>query len=132
MNLCLVGSAVAGLGAALGHAYLGERLVLRPMFKARGDNRVLSVEATRRVIRWVWHLPSIAWAQVAAVTIWFVLLAPPLYAGPTTGAGFAALTWLGVGIYLSGALANLWAMRKPHVGNILLTVAAAGLALGSL
>ncbi|MEZ6022940.1 MAG: hypothetical protein R3C16_05905 [Hyphomonadaceae bacterium] len=32
-----------------------------------GDNRVLAI-LTCRLLRWVWHLPSFAWALIAAAT----------------------------------------------------------------
>lgn len=125
MNLFLALSAAAGMGAALGHSYLGETRVLRPMFGARGDNRTLANVATRRVIRWVWHLPSLAWAQIAAVTFWFAVgLAAP---APV----LTSFAYFGAAVYLTGALANLWALRKPHIGSGLLTLAAVALALGA-
>ena len=122
MNLLVLTSVLAGLGSAIGHSYLGERYVLRPMFAARGDNRVLGVASMRRVTRWVWHLPSFAWAQVALATLWLTLAAP---------AELRMFSYFGAAIYLTAALANLWAMRAPHVGNILLTIAAATLLLGA-
>jgi len=122
MNLFLIASALAGLGSAIGHSYLGERYVLRPMYAARGDNRTLAVASMRRVIRWVWHLPSFAWAQIALTTIWL------------TAQNEVSLPWFasfGAGIYLTSAAANLYALRSLHVGNILLTLAALGLIAGA-
>ena len=125
MNIYLIASAMAGIAAAAGHAYLGERHVLRPMFAHRGDNRVLGNPVSRRVIRWVWHLPSFAWAQIAAATMWFAIYPP----APGTG-GIELLAFFGIGVYLTGAIANFWAIRKIHIGNALLAFAALALALG--
>lgn len=122
MNVFLIASALLGLFAAVAHIYLGERFVLGPMFEAREGNRVLSNATMRRLLRWVWHLPSFAWAVVAAATLWFGLGRP---AEP------AFLVAIGVGVYATGALANLWAMRGPHVGNIVLALAAITLWLGA-
>jgi hypothetical protein len=124
MNFYLLASALAGLGSAIGHSYLTERFLLRPMYAARGDNPVLAIASMRRVIRWVMHLPSFAWAQVALTTLWLAL------SGPSDA--LTAFAYFGAGIYLTSALANLWALRRPHVGNILLTVAALGLIAGAL
>ena len=79
----------------------------------------------RRLLRWVWHLPSFAWAQIAAATLWLAL-APAAW--DETAA--TLLLYFGVGIYMTGALFNALAMRGPHLGNILLTVAALTLWLG--
>lgn len=125
MNVLLIVSAIAGFGSAIGHAYLGERLVLGPLFAGRGDTRVLAIPYMRRLLRWVWHLPSFAWAQVAAATLWLAL-APAAW--DETAA--TLLLYFGVGIYMTGALFNALAMRGPHLGNILLTAAALTLWLG--
>lgn len=122
MNWYLLASAAAGLFAAAGHSYLGERFVLLPLYADGGDNRVLQRPTMRRLLRWVWHLPSFAWATIGAATLWFAI----------GGRGdIATLATLGGGIYLTGALANLWAMRGPHVGNIALGIAAVTLWLGA-
>ena len=123
MNLYLAAAALAGLSSAVGHSYLSERYILRPMYAARGDNRVLAIASMRRVIRWVFHLPSFAWAQIALTTLW-------LATQNTDAATLTLFAYFGAGIYLTGALANLWAMRRPHVGNILLAIAALGLIAG--
>lgn len=126
MNWLLIASAAFGLTAAVGHAYLGERFVLRPMFKAAGDNRVLAAPRMRRLLRWVWRLPSFAWAQIAAATLWLVLAPAALDDGAR-----ALLVYFGVGIYMTGAVFNAWAIRGPHLGNIVLTLASLTLWFGA-
>ena len=96
--------------------------MLAPLFKAPGDNRVLKTATSRRLIRWVWHLPSFAWAQIAGATLWLAL--DPAAMGERAQ---TLLLFLGVGVYMTGAVFNAWAMRGPHVGNILLTLASLAL-----
>lgn len=125
MDLLLFASALLGFGSALGHAYLGERYVLRPLLKTPGDNGVLNTPSSRNLLRWVWHLPSLAWAQIAAATFWLAL-APNAFGA----AGQALLVYFGVGIYVTGAILNAWSMRGLHLGNILLSLAALTLWFG--
>jgi hypothetical protein len=123
MNVLLIVSAIAGFGSAIGHSYLGERFVLRPLFA--DPQGVLKVAATRRITRWVWHLPSFAWAQVAAATLWLALSPQALDANAQ-----ALLAYFGVGIYAAAAFFNALGLRRPHVGNILLSIAALTLWFG--
>ncbi len=125
MNVLLIASALLGFASAFGHAYLGERFVLRPLFAASGENRVLNKRSYRSLIRWVWHLPSFAWLQIAAATLWLALSPSALDANAQS-----LLLYFGVGIYMTGAVFNAWALRGPHVGNILLTLASAALWFG--
>jgi hypothetical protein len=125
MNALLIASALAGFGSAFGHAYLGERFILRPLLAAPGESRVLAKPYIRRLLRWVWHLPSLAWAQIAAATLWLAF-APDAMDAATQ----ALLVYFGVGIYMSGAILNAVAMRGPHLGNILLTLASLALWFG--
>lgn len=125
MNFLLLASALLGLASALGHAYLGERFVLGPLLKTLGDNRVLKTRSSRSLLRWVWHLPSFAWAQIAAATLYLALSPSAFDATATT-----LLLYFGIGIYMTGAVLNAWAMRGPHVGNILLTLASLALWFG--
>lgn len=125
MNWLLVISALAGFGSAIGHSYLSERFVLRPLFAARGENRILANASTRRLLRWVWHLPSFAWAQIAGATLWLAI-----YPQTMDNTARTFLLYFGVGVYMTAAFFNLFALRRPHVGNILLTLAALTLWLG--
>lgn len=125
MNILLVASAALGFGSAVGHAYLGERFVLRPLLNTPGDNRVLKTATSRSLLRWVWHLPSFAWLQIAAATLWLALSPSAFDPGAK-----ALLVYFGAGIYMTGAVFNAWAMRGPHVGNILLTLASLALWFG--
>lgn len=118
MNLLLIVSAIAGFGSALGHSYLSNRFVLRPLYAKSAGNRILEDSIQRRLMYAMWHLPSIVWALVAGATLWLAL-SPGAF--DTTAR--TLLLYFGIGIYMPAALWNAIAFRGPHVGNILLTIA---------
>jgi hypothetical protein len=126
MNLLLIVSAIAGFGSAIGHSYLSERYVLRPLYAATNGNRILENPINRRLMYAMWHLPSIAWTLVAAATLWLALAPEWFDASART-----LLVYFGIGIYMPAALWNLVAFRGPHVGNILLTIASLTLWFGA-
>lgn len=125
MNVLLIISAIAGFGSAIGHSYLSERFVLGPLLTAPGDNRIWRTASNHRLMRAMWHLPSFAWAQVAAATLW-IAFSPEIPNAQAT----AMLAYFGVGAYGMSAAINALCMRKPHIGNILLSVAALTLWFG--
>ncbi|MEQ1493851.1 MAG: hypothetical protein ABL871_03310 [Terricaulis sp.] len=125
MNWLLIVSAIAGFGSAIGHSYLSERFVLGPLLAAPGDNRIWRSPSNHRLMRAMWHLPSFAWAQVAAATLWIAFSSVTPDAQAT-----AVLVFFGVGAYGLSAAINAFCMQKPHVGNILLGVAALTLWFG--
>ncbi len=129
MSLFLWISAAAGFVSAAGHSFLSEKFILAPMFRARGDNPALAAAPMRRVIRWVNHLPSLAWAQVAAATVWFAAGAPG--SEDWARAALPAFAIFGAGIYLTAAIVNAYALRRVHLGNVLLTAAGAALLAGA-
>jgi hypothetical protein len=126
MTQLLIVSAIAGLGSAIGHSYLSERYILRALFAATNGNRILENPVNRRLMYAMWHLPSIAWSLVAAATLW-------LYFEPQAFDATARilLVGFGFGIYMPAALWNAIAFRRPHVGNILLTIASLALLFGA-
>ncbi|MEQ1491568.1 MAG: hypothetical protein ABL932_13570 [Terricaulis sp.] len=125
MNVLLIISAIAGFGSAIGHSYLSERFVLEPLLAAPGDNRIWRAPSNHRLMRAMWHLPSFAWAQIATATLW-VVFNPEAFDLQAT----AMLAYFGVGTYAVSAALNALCMQKPHVGNILLSVAALTLWFG--
>ena len=129
MSPFLALSAAAGFASAIGHSLLSEKILLRPMFAARGDNRVLQNAATRRVIRWVFHLPSIVWALTAAAKLFLAAGAP--YTDDWRRSTLPAFAFFGAAIYFRAAVVNAYALRRIHLGNVLLTIAGAGLLLGA-
>lgn len=125
MSMLLIASAVLGFATAIGHSAIGERYVLTPMFDERGDNRVLARAPMRSIIRWVWHLPSFAWAQIAGATAWLAIWPDAFDASAR-----ALLVYVGVGVYMTAAFFNALALRRPQPGNILLPLAALALWFG--
>lgn len=69
MNATMLNTA-GGLAVLIGitHSYLGETRILRPMYAQyklpvlRGSDR-----ATKNVLRFAWHLTSVAWAGLGGV-----------------------------------------------------------------
>jgi hypothetical protein len=55
---------------AVAHSYLGERYILMRLFRRGGLPKLFGGEDfTRRTLRFVWHLTSIAWLGLAAVLL---------------------------------------------------------------
>lgn len=140
MNFLLLVSAAAGFASAIGHSVLSEKILLAPLFRHRGDNPALAVAPSRRIVRRVFHLPSLVWAQTAAATAWFAAGAPGsgrLAAedwanGDWANAALPAFAIFGAAIYLTAATANAEGLRRVHIGNVLLTIAGAALLAGAL
>lgn len=118
MTLALIISAIAAGLAAISHSFAGERRVLHPLFENRGASAALSISGSRRLIRAVWHMPSIIWVLTGLVTYGFV------YHG-TTPPGFFAI--YGALLYGLCALIKGWALRSIHLGPLLLLLAGAAL-----
>jgi hypothetical protein len=125
MNLLLIVSAIAGFGCAIGHSYLSERFILRPLYAKSAGNRILESPVNRRLMYAMWHLPSIAWTLVAAATLWLAF-APEAFDATAR----LLLVYFGIGIYMPAAVWNAIAFRGPHIGNILLTIASLTLWFG--
>jgi hypothetical protein len=55
-------------GLALAHSYLGERLILGPLFRpSERPRHFRSDRVVQRTLRSTWHLTSIAWLGLASV-----------------------------------------------------------------
>ena len=64
--------AAAGLGclAAVAHSYLGERYLLRRLFRRQDLPRLLgSVDFTKGTMRFAWHITSVAWLGFASLLV---------------------------------------------------------------
>lgn len=131
MNIALLLSGLLGVASAAGHSWLSERYVLRPLL-AESDSRVLASPAMRRLMRAVWHLPSASWALTGVLTYGFVHHG---MVNDLTASQSAPPVWFvvyGALVYGLPAAANAWALRKVHPGNVLLSLAAALLIVGSV
>jgi hypothetical protein len=70
MNTALLIAASLLVALGIAHSYLGERYILIRLFR-RGDLPRLfgETEFTQRVLRFAWHLTTIAWWGLAALLI---------------------------------------------------------------
>lgn len=102
---------------AIVHSYLGERYILIRLFRRDNLPRLFGSDwFTKRTLRFVWHVTSVAWLGFAAL---LVLLAQDV--APSPGALLKAIA---VTFFLTGAIAGL-ASRGRHLSwLVFLTVAA--------
>ena len=96
----LLVAAGTALFIAAAHSYLGEKRIF-PRLLDRADPPTLSGSTTlmRSIVRWAWHLTSLAWVALAAILI--ALLDDPSHLRQTVGAIIA--TYLGIGAILTFA-----------------------------
>ncbi|WP_342119357.1 hypothetical protein [Pseudoduganella sp. OTU4001] len=79
------------LVVGMGHSYLGERYLLQRIFRRCELPKIFgSSDYTRRILRFAWHLTTVAWLGLAGVLL--LLAHPP--ANPRTIALVVALTFL--------------------------------------
>jgi uncharacterized membrane protein YfcA len=92
---------------AAAHSYLGEKRIF-PRLLDRAEPPTLGGSATlmRSIVRWAWHLTSLAWVALAAVLI--ALFGDPSQLRQSVGAVVAA--------YLSvGAIVTFATTRGRHI-----------------
>lgn len=116
-NLMLIASGGLGVFACIAHAWLGERFILRPLY-AEGASTILKNPRTRDLVRAVWHIPSAAWGILGALLIYASM----------TSATAPLLSYAAAGVFLVSGLANFAALRRAHIGAVVL-ISAAALAL---
>lgn len=117
----LVLAGLVGGGTAVVHGVLIQRLVVRPYgsFLATAPK---TPAAIRRIMPLLVHFSTIAWLLGA-----LALIAAAGWFGPQA----RLATGLSVGgLYLMGALANLWGTRGRHPGWMLMAVALGLIAVG--
>ena len=119
MAFLLFLSGLAAIATGVGHSWLGERYVLGPLLASTPEPQSLRQPVQRRLLRAVWHLPSLIWAIMGIAT--FVL-------AWTNQFDWRFLIVFGA-IYVASAAGNLFAVRGPHVGQALLLTAAGLMAL---
>lgn len=120
MNPWLLVAALSYLTLALAHSYLGERDVLRPLF-AQSWNIGLPRGLMEALLRWAWHLTSIAWLAAGAT-----LAAAAL--GSAVPA--VAIDWLGVAALVSAAVMFI-GLRGVHAAWAIFALAALGCFVGA-
>lgn len=114
-------AAVLAFITPVGHSWLGEKHLVGPLLSAEPLPPVLRPAINRRLVRWVWHLPSAIWAVLGLYILWAAV------AGAMTQ---SISVVLGVVFAISG-LANMGATRRVHFGWVLLFAIAACLWLGA-
>jgi hypothetical protein len=113
------GAAVLGIACALGHSLISERKFLRPLY-AEPRSGLLAPRAMRDIIRVVFHIPSMAWAVLG-----IAVLVARIEGGNQLLSIVAAIIFIGSGI------GNLAALRRPHIGGLMM-IGAAALTLADL
>jgi len=114
MNALYLASGLAMI-AAVGHSYLSERLVLRPLRNETLQGSVFSEAVAKKLASAMFHLASLCWAGMA---ISMLLLEP-------SGVESRATLHIYATIYAVSGLGNFWATGRPHPGGVVLLAAAA-------
>jgi hypothetical protein len=124
MNWQTASLAMAGLiggGTAVIHGVLTQRLMVRPIEALMASDRRIA-GPIRRLIPLLLHFSTIAW-----LTGGLALIVAACWLGPQ--ARLATALCVG-GLYLYGALGNLWGTRGRHPGWMLMTAALALIVVG--
>ena len=103
-------ASVLALLTALGHSYLTERMLLRPLRAETALGSVFSGEAPKKLATAMFHFPSLCWIGMA---ISMLLLEP-------ASGGYRETLHIYAGIYAVSGIGNFWAVGRPHPGGILL------------
>jgi hypothetical protein len=107
------GAATFGIACAIGHSLISERMFLQPLF-ARPRTGLFAARAMRDITRVIFHIPSMTWAVLG-----LGVLTARIEGGNQLLSIVAAIIFTGSG------LGNLSALRRPHVGGLLMLGAAA-------
>lgn len=126
MNGWLLLAMVLVIGIGVAHSLLGEALILRPLFahlERSGATLRLSARFTQRVLRFAWHVTTLAW--------WGLALVLSVYAYPTSVEPRAAV--LAIVAATLGITAGVIAIssRGAHFAWILFALASASTLLGA-
>ena len=63
-------AALLATGIALAHSYLGERYILVRLFRRELPKLGGSDLFTKRILRFAWHITSVAWIAMGAALLW--------------------------------------------------------------
>jgi hypothetical protein len=121
MNALYILAALLAFCASAGHSWLGEKFILGPLLKSEPLPGILKPEINRRLVRYVWHLPSVLWAVLGCYMLW---------AGLAGEMSRPTAIILGALFVVSG-IANMAAVRRFHFGWALLFSIAAALWIGA-
>ncbi len=100
-TICAIGSLI--------HSWLGERQLLGPVLSAERHNGSLAEgSSARRVLRFAWHLTSLAWLALGAILV-ALALSPPNFLGVSVLLIVTVVLWL-------NGLITLLAGGVRHIG----------------
>jgi hypothetical protein len=117
MNAWLLVAALLTFLVGLAHSYLGERFVLSRLFRRTALPKLMGSEgAMRRVLRFAWHLTTVAWWGFAALLV--------LLAAEGVDARRAALLSVAVTFAVSAAVAGVTS-RGRHLAWVVFSAIAA-------
>jgi hypothetical protein len=120
-DVALVLAGLIGSGVAVVHGILTQRLMIRPLQALFPADKRISAPV-QRLVPLLLHLSTVSWfaggLALIAAACWF-----------TPDARLATGLFVG-GLYLYGALGNLWGTRGRHPGWMLYTVALALIGFG--
>ena len=63
-------AALLAMGIALAHSYLGERYILIRLFRRELPKLGSSDVFTKQILRFAWHITSVAWIAMGAALVW--------------------------------------------------------------
>jgi hypothetical protein len=121
-NASLAMAGLIGGGTAVIHGVLTQRLMVRPIEALMASDRRIS-GPVRRLVPLLLHFSTIAWLAGG-----LALIVAACWLGPQ--ARLAVSLCVG-GLYLFGALGNLWGTRGRHPGWVLMTAALALIVVGA-
>jgi hypothetical protein len=107
------GAAILSIACAIGHSLISERKFLRPLY-AEPRSGVFAARSMRDITRVVFHIPSMAWAVLG-----MAVLAARIEGGSQLLSIVAAI------VFTASGIGNLAALRRPHIGGLLMLGAAA-------
>ena len=107
------GAAILSIACAIGHSLISERKFLRPLY-AEPRSGVFAARSMRDIARVVFHIPSMAWAVLG-----MAVLAARIEGGSQLLSIVAAI------VFTASGIGNLAALRRPHIGGLLMLGAAA-------
>jgi len=108
---------------AAAHSYLGEKRIFPRLFNRRDPPKLSgSAALMRSIVRWAWHLTSLAWVALAAILI--ALLNDPSQLPQSVGAIVA--TYLAI-----GAVVTFVTTRGRHIAWPFFLLATVATWLGS-
>ena len=124
MNLYFIIAAVLALAIGFAHSWLGERYILRRLFRRQNIPHLFgSDDFTKRTLRFAWHITTVAWFGEAALLL--ILAASPLDASARLLSRVIAAT------FLAGTVVALVGSRGRHLSWVVFLLIAGLVWMGS-